>query len=32
MAAAALAAPSAAEGRAAVVELLHAEVRETLGV
>ncbi|MEZ0449426.1 phosphoenolpyruvate--protein phosphotransferase [Cellulomonas sp. ICMP 17802] len=32
MAAAALAAPSAAEGRAAVVGLLHADVRETLGV
>ena len=32
MAAAALAAPSAVEGRAAVVALLHADVRETLGV
>ncbi|GEL96602.1 phosphoenolpyruvate--protein phosphotransferase [Cellulomonas terrae] len=32
MAAAALAAPSAAEGRSAVVGLLHADVRETLGV
>ncbi len=32
MAACALAAPSAAEGRAAVVELLRADVRETLGV
>ena len=32
MAAAALAAPSAVEGRAAVVGLLHADVRETLGV
>jgi len=32
MAAAALAAPSAAEGRAAVVALLHADVREMLGL
>jgi len=32
MAAAALAAPSAAEGRTSVVALLHADVREMLGL